>query len=81
MATCSNILARRIPWTEEPRGLQSKGSKRAGHGSATEHIQSTALTNMTCMQLGENTDAQALVLVFYSRISEANGEGGLFTIT
>ena len=26
MATHSNILARRIPWTEEPGGLQSKGS-------------------------------------------------------
>ena len=23
MATCSNILAWRIPWTEEPGGLQS----------------------------------------------------------
>ena len=27
MATHSNILARRIPWTEEPGGLQSKVSQ------------------------------------------------------
>ena len=27
MATCSSILARRIPWTEEPGGLQSMGSQ------------------------------------------------------
>ena len=27
MATHSNILARRIPWTEEPGGLQSMGSQ------------------------------------------------------
>ena len=27
MATHSNILAWRIPWTEEPGGLQSMGSK------------------------------------------------------
>ena len=27
MATHSNILAWRIPWTEEPGGLQSKGSQ------------------------------------------------------
>ena len=27
MATHSNILAWRIPWTEEPRGLQSMRSK------------------------------------------------------
>jgi len=28
MATHSSILAWRIPWTEEPGGLQSMGSKR-----------------------------------------------------
>ena len=28
MATHSSILARRIPWTEEPGGLQSMGSQR-----------------------------------------------------
>ena len=31
MATCSSILAWRIPWTEEPGGLQSVGSQRVGH--------------------------------------------------
>ena len=31
MATYSSILARRIPWTEEPGGLQSMGLERAGH--------------------------------------------------
>ena len=31
MATHSNILAWRIPWTEEPGGLQSMGSQRVGH--------------------------------------------------
>ena len=30
MATHSRILAWRIPWTEEPGGLQSIGSQRAG---------------------------------------------------
>ena len=28
MATLSSILAWRIPWTEEPGGLQSMGSQR-----------------------------------------------------
>ena len=32
MATHSSILAWRIPWTEEPGGLQSTGSQRGGHG-------------------------------------------------
>ena len=31
MATHSSILAWKIPWTEEPRGLQSMGSQRVGH--------------------------------------------------
>ena len=31
MATHSSILAWRIPWTEEPGGLQSMESRRVGH--------------------------------------------------
>ena len=31
MATHSSILAWRIPWTEEPGGLQSTVSQRIGH--------------------------------------------------
>ena len=29
--TCSSVRAWRIPWTEEPGGLQSTGSQRVGH--------------------------------------------------
>ena len=32
MATHSSILTWRVPWTEEPGGLQSIGSQRVGHG-------------------------------------------------
>ena len=31
MATHSSILAWKIPWTEEPGGLQFMGSQRVGH--------------------------------------------------
>ena len=31
IATHSSILAQRIPWTEEPSGLQSMRSQRVGH--------------------------------------------------
>ena len=31
MATHSSILAWKIPWTEEPRRLQSMGPQRVGH--------------------------------------------------
>ena len=35
MATHSSLLAWKIPWTEEPGGLQSLGSQRVGHNWAT----------------------------------------------
>ena len=31
MATHSSVLAKRIPWTKEPGGLQSMGSQRVRH--------------------------------------------------
>ena len=36
MATHSSILTWRIPWTEEPGGLQSVGPQTVGHDWATE---------------------------------------------
>ena len=39
MATHSSILAWRIPWTEEPGGLQSMGSQRVRHDLVTEQQQ------------------------------------------
>ena len=38
MATLSNILAWRIPWTEEPGGLQSVGSQRVGRDSTYTQV-------------------------------------------
>ena len=37
MATHCSILSWRIPWTEEPGGLQSMVSQRVRHDWATEH--------------------------------------------
>ena len=37
MATHSSILAWEIPWTEEPGGLQFKGSQRVGQDQAIKH--------------------------------------------
>ena len=36
MATHPGILAWRIPWTEEPSGLQSMGLQRVRHDSMTD---------------------------------------------
>ena len=37
VVTHSNILAWKIPWTEEPGGLLSVGSQWVGHNIVTEH--------------------------------------------
>ena len=39
MATYSSILAWRVPWREEPSGLQSMGLHRVGHDCVTKHKQ------------------------------------------
>ena len=38
MATHSSILVWEVPWTEEPDGLQSKGSQRVKHKQTTKHL-------------------------------------------
>ena len=43
MATCSSIIACKIPWTEEPLGLQSMGSQRGRHNLVTEQQQKQPL--------------------------------------
>ena len=39
MATHSSFLAWKIPWTEEPGGLEFKEYQRVGHDWATEHTE------------------------------------------
>ena len=46
MATHSSILAQRVPWTEEPGGLQTMESQRAGHDWATNTDTHTSLVNV-----------------------------------
>ena len=38
MATHSSILAWKIPWTEEPGGLQSMGLQRVRHDLVMERV-------------------------------------------
>ena len=38
MAAHSSLLAWRIPWTEEPGGLQSMGRKESDTTEATERV-------------------------------------------
>ena len=45
-ATHSNILAWKIPWTEKPGGLQSRGSERVRPKGAPIHVH-THRTNLS----------------------------------
>ena len=48
MATCSGILAWKIPWTEEPGGLQPMGPQTVGHNWATKNtINQVNLTHLS----------------------------------
>ena len=50
MATHSSILAWKIPWTEEPGGLQSMGSQRVGQyrsDLACTHAESIKIRRLT----------------------------------
>ena len=59
MATHSSILVWRIPWTEEPDGLQSRGSQRAEH----ERVSNTfTFTQTVCFKSDSLiSDAQQLL--------------------
>ena len=54
MATQSSVLAWRIPWTEEPGGLQSWGCKE---WDTTEHSTATAAKSLqSCLTLCDPID-------------------------
>ena len=48
MATHSHILTWRIPWTEEPGGLQSMGLQRVGH-DWTQTTRKPSLAFLSCL--------------------------------
>ena len=55
MATCCSILPWRIPWTEEPGGLQSRGHKESDTTERTH----TRLQRV-CLYPGEESEAEVL---------------------
>ena len=61
MATHSNILTWRIPWKEEPVGLESMGSQRVRHDLATEQQEIQSRTPILFNSLkaeGDEGDAE-----------------------
>ena len=53
MATHPGILAREIPWTEEPGGLQSMGLKRVRHDYINLAEHTIVITTTTTFNVGE----------------------------
>ena len=64
MATHSSILAWKIPWTEEPGGLQSMGSPRVRHNLATEQQEQQPLREVKTLLLA-HTFFYAAVATLY----------------
>ena len=59
MATHSSILAGKIPWTEEPGGLQYVGLQRVGHDLATKQ-------NICALKLSFQVHAFELINLYQS---------------
>ena len=71
MATHSRVLAWEIPWTEQPGGLQSRGSQRVGHNLVTDHTHTTMNTvgnRETNISPGGVLDLLLLLLSRFSRV-------------
>ena len=70
MATHSSILAWRIPWTEEPGGLQSMGSQRVKNDLVSKHtcwyteIQLVSHTAVTTSNVAKFTSVLIICLLF-----------------
>ena len=62
MATHSSILAWRIPWTEEPGGLQSMGRKES---DTTEQLHYRELWASLVVQIVKNPPAMQETQVLY----------------
>ena len=70
MATHSSIFAWRIPWTEEPGGLQSTGSQRVGYDFTFTFTFNPQLRRLSalCLLLIVFLNSQTPVTIFYFKL-------------
>ena len=66
MATHSSILAWRIPWTEEPGGLQSMGSQRVGHNWVINTL--TRFYSLRPQLFKETTEKQFHSKIYFNQL-------------
>ena len=63
MATHSSILAWRIPWAEEPGGLQSVGLQRVRHDLVTKPPQQTLRAYNPCFDLPTTCSLYVIIMI------------------
>ena len=68
MASQSSILARKIPWTEEPGGLQSVGSKRVTYNR--KKLVQFSLVAQSCLTLCNPMDCSTTGLCVHHQLLE-----------
>ena len=69
IVTCSSILAWKIPWTEEPGGLQSMRSQRVGQDWVTGHTCTFSLSFSCFHRLLYHSFLSLDLLAVYGRSS------------
>ena len=73
MATHCSILAWRIPWTEEPDGLQPMVWQRIGHDRATKHSTGHIVSHGHVPSQALHSSRETAFVLFY--LSEVWGCG------
>ena len=82
MATCSSVLAWKIPWTEESEGLQSVRLKRVGHDWGTEHVHiMTCIHHCRFIQSDFTALKSSVLCLFSSPLPQSLETNGLLTIS
>ena len=61
----SSILAWRIPWTEEPGGLQFTGSQRVGHNCVTNRDKHEQMLVMYGVKFSPPGKSISFAVIFY----------------
>ena len=70
--THSSILAWRIPWTEEPGELQSRGSQRVGHNRVTHTFTFTFCARSSVLDVNHSFVQGIQILNFSFPIIKVN---------
>ena len=65
MATHSSILVWEIPWTEEPGGLQSKGSQRIRHVCTHAHQLHAEIMKLHKIMINKETLSSILMCLLH----------------